>query len=76
MDQKKYEQTQRPKPRKRRIRRIKPLRAAGTTAKKKNQGQVKINERMLELENENKELKRMVGELQRQIRKLAPRNSK
>jgi len=60
MEQKKFEQTQRPKPRRKRLRpliRRKHLRAAGTTAVKKEKSKVKLNECVLELEAENRELK-------------------
>ena len=53
MEQKKFEQTQMPKPRRKRARpliRRKHLRATGTTAVKKEKGQVKLNEYVLELE--------------------------
>ena len=59
MDQKAFEQTQKPKPKRKRFRpliRRKHLRVAGTTAIKKNKGKVKINEYVLELENKNKRM--------------------
>ena len=53
MEQKKFEQTQLPKPKRKRYRpliRRKHLRATGTTAVKKEQGKVKLNEYVLKLE--------------------------
>jgi rubrerythrin len=65
MDQKAYEQTQKPKSKRKRYRpliRRKHLRAVGTTAVKKNKGKVKMNEYVLELETEIKELKQSIKE--------------
>jgi len=67
MDQKAFEQTQKPKPKRKRFRpliRRKHLRVPGTTAVKKNKGKVKMNEYVLELEKENKMLKQKIEELQ------------
>jgi len=66
MEQKKFEQTQRPKPRRKRYRpliRRKHLRATGTTAVKKEKGKVKLNEYVLELESKNIALKKCIEEL-------------
>lgn len=73
MEQKKFEQTQRPKPRRKRLRpliRRKHLRATGTTAVKKEKGKVKLNEYVSELEKKNLELKKKCKALEDELTQL------
>jgi len=75
MEQKKFEQTQMPKPKRKRLRpliRRKHLRATGTTAVKKEKGKIKLNEYVLELESKNIALKKCIADLTGRLAKGDP----